>query len=275
MNDFQSNIETIEAYLRDELSPELKADFEARMKTEEGLSEQVKTMKDLILGVSLAAENRIKKKLDSVESNLNKETFFVNKPKEIKMSNSSKFRWIPLAASMLLLAAVGLFFLKSDEGTNPDMGQLYSEYYKPDTKVVNEILDRMEAKGLASETDEDEEKLKAALQAYSKYDYNSARSQLSSFLDEFPENQTARFYMGLTQMNLGNYALSTEYLQPLCTEDGFAYKDQAKWYLALGCTQIEGPDGLILAKKYFKQLAQDNKSEYQGNAKAYLEHLGE
>ncbi len=271
MKEFTDNIDEIEAYLDGKLNAAETSAFENRISNESDLEEQIQQVKDLRKGIHLASEKRIRKNLDSVESKLNNEAFFVNKSKEIKMTNSKRFNWIPLAASMALVVAAALFFLKPSNG--PNMEELYAEYYKPDSEVVKEVLDRMEARGLATENNEDEKRLKAALEAYSKYDYNSARTQLSSYLDEFPEDQTGRFYMGLTQLNMGNYALSTEYLQPLCTEEGFPYKDQAKWYLALGCTQISGPDGLVLAKKYFKQLAADKTSVYQANAKAYLSHL--
>ncbi len=270
MKNFIENIDHIEAYLNGELSPQEHSAFEKRIQTEPEIKEQVESVQDLIKGISFASEKKLKVKLDSVESKLNKESFF--KSKEYNMSNTRKFRWIPLAASMAFLVAAGLFFLKPGT-TNPDLGKLYAEYYKPDTEVIKEVLDRIEARGLATETNKDDEKLKAALIAYEKYDYKSARTQLSKFLDDFPEDQTARFYMGLTQLNMGNYALAIDYLQPLCTEETFPYKDQAKWYLSLGCTQIEGPDGIILAKKYLNQLVQDNSSAYQKNAKAFLSHM--
>ena len=271
MENENKDLDLIESWLRGESTKE----FEDRLDNDPELSKEVDLTSDLIDGINYSHESRIKSKLKAVEEKLDNESFFDTETKTLKMENNkqSKKRWVPMAAALALMVAAGMFIMNQPTAdiTNPQ--NLYADHYKPDTKVLSDVMDRLEAPGLASTKTASDDSLILALKHYQNFDYNAARSNLSKYLDSYPENQTARFYMGLTQLQLGNYARSTGYLQPLCSEQDFPYQDAAKWYLSMGLSQVDGPDGMSLATKYLNQLASDNKSEYQGNAKAYLQAI--
>lgn len=273
MDNREQILQQVDAYLSGRMTNDEVVNFKSKMSNDSELASMVEEMIDLRKGIQLAGEEKLRAKIQEVEARLESDNFFNNSSKTIKMETTkNKFRWQPIAAIGAILLAAGMFFMNSQK--SPDPAALFAEYYKPDNIVINDVMDKLEARGLADEKSLKEDSLLLALKSYEKYEYKAARSTLSKYLDSYPEDQTARFYMGLTQLQIGNYANSSEYLQPLCTEEGFPYQDAAKWYLAMCCTQIEGPDGMTLAKKYLKQLSQNSKSAYQGNAKAYLNALG-
>lgn len=270
------NIETIESWLAGALDKDAQATFEARLQSDEDFRNSVELHQKLIEGIEFAGEEDIRSKLKETQSQLSRMNFFEQNQKVIKMTQTKKTgrRWLPIAASFALLAAAAMFFF-NQQPSKPDINSLFAEYYEPETKILSSVMDRLEAQGLADpETTTADDSLMTALKQYEKFEYTSARTSLTKYLNAYPENQTARFYMGLTQLQLSNYAKAIDDLLPLCTEEGFPNQDAAKWYLSMCYTQLEGPDGITLAGKYLKDLAMDNTSTYQSTAKAYKDALG-
>ena len=276
-NDY--NIDQMEAWIRNEMDSQARAEFQAKIENDPDLWSAVESHRTLIESIEIHGADRLKSKIHQTVKALDKLNFFEQNQKEIKMTQINKksgMRWVSIAASLLLVGVAAMFYLNSDTPSAQQMspGEVFAEHYQPDSKIVSDELDRLEAPGFADPDNSDsEDTLVLALKNYQNYKYNEARTLLSKYLVVNPENQTARFYMGLTQLQISNYATAIDYLLPLCTEEGFPHQDASKWYLAMSYTQLDGPDGMVLAKKYLKALSIDNSSEYQGNAKAYMDAL--
>jgi len=275
MSEEFNNIELIEAWLNGQLSEEEKSAFEKRMKEDPDFSKEVEMYQDMMRGIDLAGEERIREASNGIERKLESEDFFKHNSTVRTMTNNTKTkpigRWLAIAASLLVLVAAATYFFGSSQESSPQMA--FEKYYQPDKKNLPEILDRLEAPGLASADKSAADSLAGALELYQKDQYTAARSALGTYLDNHPEDQVAKLYMGLSQLQLGEYAKASKHLVPLVEQKDFAQLNMAKWYLALCYSQFGTASSISNAKGLLQDLADDPDSGYYKEALGYLEFL--
>lgn len=270
-------IEQVEAWLNGSMDIKERTAFQNKMNADSEFKSEVQLVRDIITGIELSGEERIRTKVKEVEIDLTKQEFFKNEDKTITMNTQgkkSRFNWMSIAAAFVFLAAAAYFMIpNSGSVEEPDLGAAFAQYFKPDTKALPGILDKLEASGFANPEKDRETALAKALKVYESNNYTNARESLADYLEAYPGDQVAELYMGLTQIHINNYAEAIKYLDSLASDELFEQQDMAKWYLALCMTQTETKSGVDKAKELLTSLAQDMGSIYQQDAKGFLTFL--
>ncbi len=244
----------------------------------EGSAEE-QEYRDIIFTVRERGKKNIRKLAKQAEQNYKQiQTEKSNAKHKIMTNNNSpsKSRLLPVAASIAILACAGyfLFMNKSSEESGSSIDKAYAQYYKADDKKVFDILDRMEAQGFASTSGEGEDTLTQALKYYGNFKFDEAKSTLSQYLNAYPENETAKMYMGLTQLQLGNYAPAIEHLTPLYQNTSYENHEMVKWYLAMCYIRVNDKESIQKAKQMLRELSMNKSSEYHKEATGFLSVLG-
>jgi hypothetical protein len=134
-------------------------------------------------------------------------------------------RVLPLQLSGLALAAaaalVVIFLLPRDRGTLPDPTSLA----RFDPLPVH--LDRS-----ASPMSAFEESRLVGLERYVEADWEGARAAMRRALDERPESDEVRLYLGSAEVLAGNHEGAAALLRPVADGLEPAFRDEALWILA-------------------------------------------
>jgi len=277
MNEDSISIEQVEDWLSDKLSKEDKEVFEKKMESDADFAKEVTLIKDLILSIRYSGQEHIRETIKQVDSNLDKNNFFNKNDKNIVvMENKTKRNnsiWIMIAASLLLIVAFFMYQNGSEENNTSDgLAKVFAKYNIPEKTILPDVLDRLEAKGLANDDKNANDSLANALKLFENFKYEEAKTQLYKFLEIHPENKTAQLYMGLSLFSMGKYTKSSEYLSPLVKDKEFKFINTAKWYLALSLTQFGTDDANQEAKTLMQELASNN-TRYHLEANDYLQYL--
>lgn len=270
MNEAFNDIEQIEAFLDGKLSEQGHADFEKRLRTDAAFAQEVELFKDMLSGIALAGEGRIKQDLKEVEKKLEAKGFFDQRAKVVNMPRGM-IRWLAVAASVAVIAVVAVYLYSGGSSASAEKG--FANYYQPENAKLPGILDRLEASGLADAEKAKDEALASALQFYEKGDFEGARAALDEYLGIYPDEQVAQMYMGLSLLHLSDYAQAANFLAPLSEDDTFDYTNTAKWYLALCYAKLGSAQQLARAKTLLENLSADLNSGYHEEASAYLEYF--
>ena len=270
------NIEQIEAWLEGKLNEAERIDFEKRMQDDPVFVKEIEFLKDVLTGIKLTGEERIRSDARKIEKELEEENFFNSQTKIVAMTNNTKTssskRWLAIAASLVVLVAAAAYFLR-EQPSPTDPAAAFAEYYKPEKAKLPAILDRLEASGLADENKTKDDSLAQALDLYHQDKYAESKSALSGYLEVYPDDQLAHMYMGLAQLQLTEYAKASTHLTPLLKAENFEHLNTVKWYLALCYSQFGTPSGIDNAKKLLNELAADPDSGYYKEALGYLKFL--
>ncbi len=135
-----------------------------------------------------------------------------------------QLRWAGAAAAILLL-----FFIVRGYWLDQHNNQLFAEYFS--TETLSEDPIRIRGEGIAGG---------AIGQAYQWYEEQAYAKSLAAFqliAEQDPEHTAARFYAGLSAMQLGQYFEAEVFLQQL-TERDSVETIAARWYLALLYVQM-------------------------------------
>lgn len=275
MQDKFTYLEKIERYLNGQMGVEELQKFEQELANNEDLSKELILFQELMIGVDVFENRKIEKTVNQVHNKLKAEKFFApQQTKQIKMTNSKKFnrRYLfGIAASLALMVAAAIYLLRP-KTTVLSPKEAFAQFNHPDTIQIKSILDRLEATGLALESDRKADSLAIALGFYEDFNYEEARKSLDVYLQRYPNDKIAQLYFGLSLFQLEDYGRGVEILQPLALDESFEKRDLATWYTALGLTQFEGNTGTNSAKKLLESLCKMN-SEYQELACNFLKHF--
>ncbi|HZY26252.1 MAG TPA: hypothetical protein VFE71_10520, partial [Bacteroidales bacterium] len=126
-------------------------------------------------------------------------------------------------ASFAAAAMIGVFILISTllPSSNPE--KLFSTYYKPFEALssVTRSINNTEA-----------DKYSAAIESYKSGDFQKSAAEFAVISEKIPSAVSARFFLGLSQLSLGNYGQSENLFTGVIDEQG-EYTKEARWYLGL------------------------------------------
>jgi TolA-binding protein len=201
---------------------------------------------------SLERENFI---VDSLENTGNEP----DKKNEILPGKVNKKSFIlrfalPAAAAV----AITLFLVKSLFPTH-DPDRLYAKFYEP-LSAVSPVTRSAESLSNYSYF--------AALGDYNNHNYQAAAAGFLVAFQKDTLNISSRFFMGLTQMELGNYNQSVNILEEVAGRQD-EYLKEAKWYLGLAYLKTGNPEK---ASECFKMLSK-SPGYYSGRAEKILRRL--
>lgn len=271
------NIDDLENYLNGQLSEEDQAAFQDDLETDETLAAEVDFHQDILKGINNGAEQDFRAMVSNVHGKLKTEGFFAEeKAKVVPLQKpqatvrSLRARWVQglaAAASVaIIVAAMWWVFLQP---VTP--ASVYANAYTTAPDVLSvEVDDRLSETGFGIN--------KAALiglqngiNAYNSGDYKGARTQLLAFVSDAPEDglaNYAKFYAGLSAMEMGDYLTAASELDVLSTIENFELSNDANWYAGLSGLQIIDVD---FAKARLERL--QNDAEYGERVREILEDL--
>ncbi len=218
--------------------------FEEEIEGDEELKREYNLQKNLSLGIAVHANEALKSKLEKIHNDV------VSSPSSSGKSSSLQWRYLAIAASVSILI-ISYFLISSNKNS------LYSKYYEAPTFSIqrgsstNNLLDQ------------------AGLNFNNKK-YKQAADNFKTYLIDYPNDQNARFYLGITYLELEDYDNAIVALDKVVSSDDPLMKDQSLWYLALAhLTRDKSKARLLLGN-----LSQDQHSgKWQKMAKNLLEEL--
>jgi hypothetical protein len=170
--------------------------------TPDGLSEE---RKEFITNSLVEADNDYDRKADAGRKKSFRKTIFAR---------------FALPAAAAIVGAVFLVKLLLPS-SNPD--KLYAKYYEP-ASAISPIT----RNGGEVETNS----YTAAVESYNNKNYQAAAIAFSDAILKDPLNMSPRFFMGITQMELGNYDQAENLMEDVISHQG-EYTKEARWYLGL------------------------------------------
>ncbi len=256
-----------------QMSEKERAMFNQRLQQDPELSRENDAFLLLQKGIVVDGEKTLRHQLTAIRVKLEKEQFFETiTPKPIPSMKNNSFRWGWYAAAAVLLIAVAVVvFMPQKDSVSPE--DAFARFYKPESTVLPKVLDEMESAGFA-DAEPANDTLTRALKAYEANEYQDALTNLNLYLLNYPDDQLANLYLGLTLMQLSEYGKAIGKLGALATDEQFTHKNTARWYLALCLTQAKSAEAMNQAKGWFDMLKADPDSGYSKEAAGMLEMLG-
>lgn len=197
----------IERYLMDQMSHDQKTNFENEMAADTLLRNEVDLQRELITAVEVDFISKTLNDLDLDEQDM-------HQSKNLRPINSriNYFKFIGIAASIILIAAIGYFLLQQSN-------DLYNQYYEADPGLSTTM-------GEASNYE-----FYDGMVDYKMEKYDVAKNAWMPLQTKFPDNDTLNYYVAMADLNLNNFQESNKLLEKIPTTSVF-YKD-ALWYQAL------------------------------------------
>jgi hypothetical protein len=268
-------VDELDRYYGGQMSENEKTMFENRLLQDSELARENEIYLLLVRGIELHGDKAVESKLNAIRAKLQDEQYFnsINQPNTVqKRENKISLRgWYAIAAALMLAIAAVVFFPKVN-AVSPE--KAFARYYKPESVALPKILDDLERVGFADPEGRANDTLVRSLKAYETQEYDDALTQLHIHLLSHPEDQVAKMYLGLTLLQKSEYGKAVAQLAPLASDDAFANKHTARWYLALSLTQVKNDDSMRQAKSWLVKLADDPTSGYTEEAEGMMRMLG-
>lgn len=247
----QSTLELIDRYLNRNLKGNELSEFEKMLSNNPGFRKEVNLHKEINAALREKDIMKLRHELRTIQAkpkqNLNR-----NKVVNMFTPNRYLFGSVAAAASIILIIGGILLFSKSD---NVSKDSLYSNYYNPEEAITI----------VRSGGNTEDVTLKEAMMAYQDKNYEDA---IELFSKE-PQNNLAKFYMGLSYMETGNSEKAIELFNKLIAHQENLFVEQAEWYLGLSYLKIDEYDK---AKELLTKIA-NSDNIYQNDAKKILKNL--
>jgi TolA-binding protein len=277
--------EKIHDYI-DNLLPETEHQaFELALKTDAKLAQEVRLYQDLIKGMNLATDVDLRRTIGSVQQRLAAENFFdekvetLEKPqkeaiirpltveKTATIRKLSTYQWAA-AASVLLLIAAGLWFLKPNKDAL--FNETYTAYFQVENTKLNEVYSEISTPSFATDKARNES-LKNALEAYKAKNYEAAKALFQTHLRIYATDIDAQFYLAQTLMNLKEGQKAGVLLANLSKNEGNRWQKDAQWYQMLNYLTIKERRDEALS--LLKNIGGDATSPHQAKAVEMLKKL--
>ena len=247
--------EKFDAYLREEMNDDEKAQMEKELQDNPQVKEEFRLYRIMVEGIKEAGKDQFKAQLKGIDEGM------------ANVSLPYRFsRKIALAASILVLLGVGTLLLLINKTAQPE---LYAQYFKP-WENDYPFNTRGEIPEQFSEFTTDEyEEFKAAAHYYDNEEYTEAINVLKSLEQQHQDNEDIKYLLGLSYLNNDEAEESIPYLEDLNNNLDFAYKYEVKWYYGLALIYIGNDEE---AKRIMNELAY-SASSFSGKARQIVEKL--
>ncbi len=304
MNFFDEEI--ILDYLEGNLDGDDSKLFEAELASNEKLSDQVESYRNIILAVRLGGRKKLSQKINSItDNNLKIDTTNFKKSKTIHMNTEKKNSRINIwtIAAGLAFLVIGYGVGKSLKGSQEkvDPKEMFSNNYDPSSSRTASILTDVAKENISSrgaDTDDKGKKvmyrgeeitkeefdkreklrrdtLMQGLKLFEQSKWGDSKVVLHSYTENHKEPvqdyAVALYYLAKTSLNQELYGVAVENLELFLStpcENQLLVKD-AEWERAL-CYLIVNENK---SKVLFENMAGDNTHAYQDEAKSMLAYF--
>jgi hypothetical protein len=203
---------TIENYLSDDMDYAEKKSFEKELTKNRELSDEFFLTKSIDAAISR-------------EDILDLRTKLINARNEAGIAKSGNSgirslwrRYWYAAASLILLASIGGYFLLGNKGSYSN-DRLFNQYYSPDN--------------LINITRSSDANIVEALIKYQEKDYVSSVRLFTHILQNDSANYAGWFYYGISCIETSNFKDAESAFNRIINNEGNLYAEHAEWYLAL------------------------------------------
>jgi len=206
----ETELDLIDKYLLDELSPEQTNSFNEKIQKDKDWLTKVEDTRLMVAGIQ---ETILEKRMDDFHEELISEKKQVAKDKVFKLNT----RWV-VAASVLITASVlaGLLLTKQNK-----FQTLYSNYYTPDPGLLT-------AMGSS-----DNYSFEQGMVDYKNGEYKKAILAWDNLLLANPDSDTLHFFLGVSNQALGNELVAKKHLEYIVKDSALSFYSDACWYLGL------------------------------------------
>ena len=178
----------IEHFLTGQLTGGDLDSFKHRLKEDKAFAREVDIMRSMVDGIEMKKLEDLKEVIAGIENKLEKENFFPQpepipnlnpEPKVVHMKPEKRTNWLAIAAAIAVLVAA---FIWLNQDTKPTPQEAYAQFYKKDTKNLNDILDDLEGFGIGDPEKGKKDQLATALKLYEVDNYQEAADSLEQYL---------------------------------------------------------------------------------------------
>lgn len=213
MNDIHTRIED---YLDGTLNAAERADFEVALRADPALAEALALAREVRERLARQwAQADAEAALRRTLTDLGKQHFGGGKTISPPPLRAARIRWWMAAAAATVALVVWLSW-------PPGADALYDRY-----RIFPEA-----AFALKSSNTSAAQNLDAAAKLFNTKDFASALSALNAHLSATPDDLEARFFAGLCQLELGQFAASEATFRQIISPEN-VWSGEARWYLAL------------------------------------------
>jgi len=245
MKDEEEDIELIEAYLRGTLDGQALAAFQKRRQDDPEFDREIIDYSRIINQIQTTQEKN-----------------FINKLKhwDSEIENRQEAKVIPLrtilsiAASVLLIALVGLYLFRNN---HPDHEQLFQQYFQPYENVI-------------SERSGENNNQQRGMELYDQKKYDEAIIQLKLALSKDSDNPSLKCYLGIAYLAGGYSQEAKTIFETMIHDDHQLFREVAEWNLALTHLKLDNETSL---KKTLEGIVDQNDHQYREQAADLLRQL--
>ena len=247
------------------MSNEELHDFEKKLEKDETLADAVNLQGDLLKGIELFGDQKLREKIQQAEHKMTKRESFreQQKPRVIKLFS---VRNMAIAASFLILIVAAYFLFRPTD----QPGRLYANYFQMDQPALDNELEELSLIGMGISDRERRDQLKSGLELIQTGRYEEAVPALRAHLQAYPEDEVAGYFLGLSLMQTKSFEQAIFVLAPIEGDSESEYNDDARWFQALSWLQI--PEGQDNAIQLLEQISGAFDS-YSGQAAQLLKDL--
>ena len=209
MTEEVNNIELIEQYCEGSLSKKEMIDFEARLIIDSELKEEFEIYKAVVSCIKEKGEEDFKVKLLLADEELDRNS------KKTSSNDKSNFKYWAIAASIILLIGIGLYWILTPK---IDLEKLADNYYEKE-------------KGLQVEMSVNKGQLDNVMNSYKTEDYKGAKKQLEILLKTNNSNDTLNYFNGIINYELVDYITAKISFKKI--NKGSSYFEKAQYRLIL------------------------------------------
>lgn len=210
--------ELIEKYVNDELSNEDLNDFLEKVKTNPDLQYELELEQKIANAISDDSVIDFRKQIHDIRSSMLAGQNSAGNTQRTLSIVKSNAKWWLLAASVLILAGIGIYLLLiQSKNIN---GELYSQYYSPYPAEISERGDSLPDAGSFDK----------GITEYNKGNYEAAFQHLQIALSSEPSNLPACLYLGITCIELDSISLAKNCFEKIIIHQNSPFEVQAKWY---------------------------------------------
>lgn len=259
----------IDRYLRDEMSPCEKADFEKEMSSDALLAKEVAEQQLIVEAVRKVGDQRSIGLLKSLSEEELKD-ILSHKNDAQPARPHSIIRWM-VYGTMAAAAVFALFFLADVFKPEEQGQQLYAAYFEAAPNEYATV-----SRGIPEMNRFDEPTQKIIIDAFGLYDQKEYKKALQRFLEATKnivpgDSPELFFYISICQLETGRIKDAIGNLEKLnILDNSYPYHQDVDWYLALAYLKNEQIDK---ATDILTNIVQDN-GYYEDYAKKILKKLG-
>tara|TARA_R100000935_G_scaffold26814_1_gene46888 strand:- start:84710 stop:85444 length:735 start_codon:yes stop_codon:yes gene_type:complete len=202
-------LEDAERYLNGAMTLPEKTAYDEKLNTDPAFRSQFEKTKALILGIESAV---LKEQLDAFHNTMESET----PVRALRQTNKSTYIWLGIAASIIAVLGIFLFFNKS---TSTD--QLFAAHFVPDPGLPT----TMSTSGNYTFYD--------GMVNYKREEYTVAITKWKSLYTKKSDNDTLNYFLGMAQLANNNPEEAIVYLQEVLPQKESMFYNDVHYYLGL------------------------------------------